>query len=126
MTTTSVRHNDASAQPYLDPAVESLFPLRLTPFENYMLWDARFGSPMTFFFRLDLQGRVDREALQEAVVFASQRHPLCRAKIRRGTGGGHYWTLDRSTFPQIVWTSASLPAALWTTPPDLAGEAGVR
>ena len=55
-----------------------IFPLPLTPFEEYMLTDDRPGCPMTFLFRLRFSGRFRREAFASALRTAVSRHPLLR------------------------------------------------
>ncbi|MEZ6077778.1 MAG: hypothetical protein R3C56_19535 [Pirellulaceae bacterium] len=45
------------------PARARLFPLYLTPFEEYMLWDDRTDYPMTFVVKMEFDGKLNRDAI---------------------------------------------------------------
>ena len=72
-----------------------LFPLRLTPFEEYMLLDSQPAYPMSCFFKISLKGQFDLSifafALQETLI----NHPLlsCSVIAKRSFGRQHvfYW-----------------------------------
>jgi NRPS condensation-like uncharacterized protein len=104
----------------------ALFPLRLTPFEYYMFLDSRLGNSMAFVIELDVEGHVVREALEEAVAFACDRHPLCRAVVTNGRWGCKYWSLKLNRLPAIYWSDHVDFAEMWNTSPDLTQEPGVR
>ena len=55
-------------------ATEGLFPLPLSPFEQYMVQDNTNNYPMSFVLILKLNGKLDREAFQQSVDFALRRH----------------------------------------------------
>ncbi len=101
------------------------FPLRLTPFEEYLYLDHRAGNSMVFCIRFDLEGEIDRAAWEDAVAQAAAENPLTRATIRRCWWGGHEWTLEREVQPRVEWHTAEnysyqLPEL------DLGVESGVR
>jgi len=72
-------------------------PLKLTPFERYMLADDRERHPMTFTIRLKFSGDFAAGPFAEAVAAAVERHPLLAAN------------LDLSDPHQPLWTSADDP-----------------
>lgn len=73
------------------------FPLRVTPFEHYMLADDRPEYPMTFLFRFTFEGAFDVDRFMGALGIALRRHPMLHAYI---TGSPKL----RST--QIQWHEA--------------------
>ncbi len=82
-----------------------IFPLPLTPWEEYMLIDDRPEHPMNFFVRLRFAGRFDRSALDAALTAAASRHPLLWAVARRS---GRRW----------MWVPSDLsPAVRWLRDP---------
>lgn len=62
----------------------NLFPLTVTPFEEYMLADDRPAYPATAVMELDLAGAVDPERLQAALPLALERHPLLNSVVEAG------------------------------------------
>ncbi len=60
-------------------ASKRVFPLHLTPFENYMVADDRPEYPMTFIVEFEFDGQLDPPAFEAAIDDALQRHPLLRA-----------------------------------------------
>lgn len=72
----------------------SLFPLRLVPFERYMLADDRLAYPMTFLVQVGLQGAPDRESMEGAFAQALARHPLLGARLTRCCGARHWALAD--------------------------------
>lgn len=82
------------------------FPLRLTPFEEYMYLDHRAGNSMVFCIRFDLEGQIDRAAWEAAVAEAAADNPLTRATIRHRWWGGYEWTLEREVQPRVEWHTA--------------------
>ena len=104
-----------------------IFPLPLTPFEEYMLTDDRPGCPMTFLFRLRFSGRFRREAFASALRTAVSRHPLLRAIVRPGGEIGR--SGSRPMLGNRGWSDAtgladgSLPHA---DPMDLSVAPGLR
>lgn len=111
---------------FLTAATRAVFPLRLNAFESYMYLDARLGNSMSFYIDVDVEGTFDREALKQAIAFATARHPLLQATIISGRWGKKYWSLDANAEPQILWKTSEQTPAAWTAPADLTREAGVR
>ena len=81
-----------------DASSPPLFPLGMTPLERYFVSDARPGYPMTFPLFMDLEGELDREALEAAFHTTLTRHPLLMAT----RSGKRQWS--PATQPQqIEW-----------------------
>lgn len=78
-----------------------LLPLPLVPFERYMLADDRPSHPMTFAIVVELDGVMDRGALESAVADATVRHPLVAAKLKR-LDGTICWVPAGSP-PKVKW-----------------------
>jgi hypothetical protein len=110
-----------------DHDLAAIFPLRLTTFEKYMLWDDRPDYPMSFVVQLKLLGRLEREAFVAAVDAAVLRHPLLRALVRAGRRGGPVWELAADPRPPIRWGTLGEPIGeplgTWI---DLVREPGLR
>ncbi len=68
-----------------------MFPLPLTPFEEYMLSDDCPAYPMTGIERLQFSGFLDRGAFEAALKSTIQRHPLLRTKVNRPRRGRPKW-----------------------------------
>lgn len=79
----------------------NLFPLRHTPFEQYMLTDDRRDYPMAFFIEIDLTGELSREAFMGALEKALVRHPLLTARAEWSWRGWHW--IDARTPPRVEW-----------------------
>jgi len=86
-----------------DPAVAAIFPLPLTTFEKYMLWDDRDDCPMTFAFQLRLSGEIDRADFESALESVLPVHPLLCALVKRLGRGSPAWTLAERLRPTIDW-----------------------
>jgi len=78
-----------------------IFPLPLTPFEEYMLADDRPRWPMTFFLRLELRGRYDPMILTSALTAALVRHPLLASLLDEGSDGRLQWIPGPGTPPPV-------------------------
>jgi len=72
--------NMRTVRPLVQDAA-SLFPLPLTSFENYMYLDGLAGNSMVFAIQLEVEGKLDLDALSAGVAFAARRHPLSRAVV---------------------------------------------
>jgi hypothetical protein len=83
-----------------------LFPLRLTPFELYMLLDDGPSHPMQFFCRLRCRGEIRVDCLDAAVGQATARHPLLSAVVR---------PVGPKRFE---WIAAKRPTVHWLPPND--------
>jgi len=105
----------------------AVFPLPLTTFEKYMLWDDRPEYPMAFVVQLKLRGTMDRQAFVAAVDAAVMRHPLLRAIVRSRRRGGPVWVLAADPRPPIRYAALGEPIGeplgTWI---DLARETGLR
>lgn len=104
--------------------LEVPFPLRLTPFEQYMFLDDRPGYPMTCFFRMHFSGRFQRRTLEQAFSLAVERHPLLRAVVRRRGKGLWEWVASPQP-PALRWV-ATEDADDIVTPIHLEEEPGLR
>ncbi len=102
-------------------------PLKLTPFEEYMLCDDRPDYPMTGFFRLRFSGKLNFQAMNSAIQTATARHPLLRSKVCRDAKHGSYWATDiEDSIPLESWsadTECGFPAAAYI---DLTRTVGTR
>lgn len=102
-------------------------PLKLTPFEEHMLCDDRPDYPMTGFFRLRFSGKLNFQAMDQAVQMAIARHPLLRSMVCRDVKHGLYWaTDDTNSLPLERWsadTQNEFPVAAYI---DLTRTVGTR
>ena len=102
-------------------------PLKLTPFEEYMLCDDRPDYPMTGFFRLRFSGKLNFQAMNSAIQTATARHPLLRSRVFRDAKHGNCWATDEAnSIPLESWsadTQSEFPAAAHI---DLTRTAGTR
>lgn len=87
----------------------ALFPLPLTPFEQYMLADDRADYPMVFPLLWPYQGTVQRDAFKAAVTDALVRHPLLCAVVHRQGLGGWSWLPAEVSHPPIRWDRPGSP-----------------
>ncbi|MHB1033666.1 MAG: hypothetical protein ACYC35_27040 [Pirellulales bacterium] len=90
-------------------AKQRIFPLHLTPIELFMLADDQPGYPMTFVIQLELSGRIDRVAFEQALLEALERHPLLRAWIQSVKGDLPCWVLAEDPQPALDWASEGTP-----------------
>jgi hypothetical protein len=104
----------------------SIFPLPLTPFENYMYLDGLAGNSMVFAIQLDVEGKLDVDALIAGVAFAARRHPLCRAVVETSRFGNRHWRLTDDVHPRIDFETGCGTSPSWDHSPDLTQESGVR
>ncbi len=86
-----------------DRAHRRLFPLHLTPFESYMLFDDFAEYPMTFILQFEFEGNLDRTTFQTAIDQALIRHPMMRAMIGRAKSNRECWTLPATYDSQVRW-----------------------
>ncbi len=109
------------------PASERVFPLNLTPFEEYMDWDDRDEYPMTFIVELEFTGKLDRQALEAALPEALARHPLLRAWIGKGKGNRDGWIAAEQPNPKLDFGELGKPIDLpFGERIDLRKEVGLR
>jgi len=77
-----------------------IFPLRLTPFEEYMLLDDQPAYPMNCFFKIKLRGQFDDAAFVSAIQETLKNHPLLTCSVTE-TKGRFYWQ-PTDTMPVIA------------------------
>ena len=77
-----------------------IFPLSVSPFEEYLLRDDRPGYPMTMPLVLMFRGKVDIGILKEAFHNTIVREPLFCAVVQRNKNR-HYW-VPAPALPQFV------------------------
>src|SRR5579871_4203873 len=65
--------------------------LRLTPFEEYMLFDDRAGWPMTFWIRLLFSKPLETDRLSRAMLATSAQHPLLSTRVFYDSHQRPYW-----------------------------------
>ena len=104
-----------------------VFPLPLAPFEAYMLADHRHDYPMHFYFRMELRGHLQPEALKQALTESIERHPLLRAKVRPRLGRASVWEpSDGVCIRPCRQGFADLSQVLQAPHIDLTSESGLR
>jgi hypothetical protein len=91
------------------PQSDAVFPLKLVPFERYMLADDRPAYPMTYVVSVQLNGEPNREAMDAAFADALKRHPLLTARLTR-RGFSRRWISANDPSPVLLWSKA-LPGA---------------
>lgn len=109
------------------PRPTRLFPLYLTPFEEYMLWDDRPQHPMTFVVEFEFEGEVQQEAFRAALGPALQRHPLLQAIVQPAKKNRDCWVTPSDPTVRIDWGALGAPLSLPDGEPiDLRREVGLR
>jgi hypothetical protein len=105
----------------------SLFPLYLSPLEQFFCLDNRHSHPMAFYSVYDFTGVIDRQAFQASVEEALERHPLLNALVRPAKRNKPCWVAAPGPGPTVDWGSYDEPIV----PPDgeridLSKEIGMR
>ena len=90
----------------------SLFPLPLAAFEEYMFRDDGPGYPMHIIARLRFAGQLDRADATRAFEQAVARHPLLRAKIQKTATGRLQWIAAGGCPAALTWSDDALPDRL--------------
>ncbi len=107
-----------------DPS--TFFPLRLTPFEKFVLWDERPRQPMTSFIELYFSLPLDLIKLTTALTTTVHRNPLLASRVVQ-RDGDLWWDYDPLNKPELLSLSASPPVRQgWPIPIDLRHECGIR
>lgn len=96
-------------QPSMDVRISGLFPLPLTPIEEYILSEDLPGSRQTFVLELSLDGEVQRASFDSGLETALRRHPLFIALIERRTWRRPRWVCAGSMRPRVHWTGIDRP-----------------
>lgn len=108
-------------------AERPLFPLRLTPFEQFMLLDDRADYPMVFVIAIRVSGVLLREEFDAALQVGLDRHPLLTCFVHRVAGAGLCWVPSRAHRPQLDWAEDNRPLTCPATEQiDLTREHGLR
>lgn len=109
----------------MNPA-DSIFPLPLNSFEQFMLEEDHPHYPMTFMLRFCLEGHVQADSLIAAVNDALARHPLLHSTIAPREGR-LCWFYRPDLFAPIDLNKEHwLPESPWTKPLNLTRETGLR
>lgn len=95
----------------------------LSPFDHFMLVDARPGYPMCFFGECVVEGDLEERRLRAAVDRATQRHPRFCSRVVWSNGRPHWGVPDVQ--PAFVWQPTAHGLDPWR-PIDLTSESGVR
>ncbi len=110
------------------PSAEAhdIFPLPLTPFEKYLIWDETALQPMTSFIELHFDSRLDLGQWKEALAEAVHRNPLLASQLVEHRGE-LYWEYDPGYRPQLRNEEVDPPLRNgWPVPIDLKNECGCR
>jgi len=92
-----------------DASPAELFPLPLSPFEQYMVADNTDQYPMSFVLIVRLKGDLQRDAFEESVLQAIRRHPLLMSRVASVRGRGSCWVPESDPRPQIRWSQGPEP-----------------
>ena len=102
------------------------FPLRLSPFEKFILWDERQRQPMTSFIELHFASPLDPSRLLGALTVAVHRNPLLASRVVE-RDGDLWWDYDPLYQPELLASSTQPPLRQgWPIPIDLRRECGGR
>lgn len=103
-----------------------LFPLPLTPFEQYVLLDDLPAQPMTAFVQLTFASPLDQVRLEQALMHAVHRNPLLASRIRTDSKVWH-WIYDPDFSPKLESYDDQPPAVAGRiVPMDLRSHPGMR
>ncbi|QDV71504.1 acyltransferase PapA5 [Rosistilla carotiformis] len=100
-------------------------PLPLTPFERCMLWSDRDDYPCLCIGRVLLEGQLDRQAFESALLKTLEYHWLLRATVSHGRR--KRWIVRDASLPPIEWQQGPTGRPLPPAPRiDLDRETGLR
>ncbi len=110
-----------------DCVLADLFPLRLSPFERFFLWDERPPHPATSFTELHFATPLNLELLAKSIHVAIHRNPLLACRVAEHDGQ-LMWDYDPGFCPVILQEPAHVPLSErgWPTPIDLQSETSLR
>lgn len=101
-------------------------PLRLTPFEEYLLEEDRPDFPCWIIVKFHFSGKFEHSAMQEALGRTLDRNPLLRSVVK-SQGRRLFWQTVPDWKPQIEWLTGPLPGNWPKWPPlDLFREPAFR
>lgn len=90
------------------PKKVRVFPAHLAPIDRFFLTDNTPTHPMTYVIRMDCTGKIDRDAFEQALKGAVERHPYTHAIIGPGKRGMLNW-LDGKRAPEVIWVDYDDP-----------------
>lgn len=103
-----------------------LFPLPLSPFEKYVIWDECSAQPMSSFIELHFANHLDVRLLERAIEAAVHRNPLLACLLVEADGQWA-WHYDASYQPMLKLESDSpILVSGAPVPIDLKSECGSR
>jgi len=103
---------------------QSVLPLRLSAFENYMFIDDRPSHPMVFVIEIEVSGDLQPDVMQSCVKRALRQHPLLTARVGRQLTGRH-WVPARHA-PEAHIIDGGDHSRIEARPIDLRREPGCR
>ena len=116
----------APADASLAPSFAGVFPLPLTPMEEFMIADARDDYAMMCDTELAFEGTIDREAFEAALPLALARNPLLVSLVSRDAAGNHVW-VPADRLPTVDWAPLGTPiGGDYGRTLDLAHDMGLR
>ena len=92
-----------------NPSAAVVFPLPLTTFEKYMLWDDRLEYPMVFAFQMNLSGDLRRSVFESAINEALTHHPLLCANVKKNSQKNPVWVPADALRPIVDWNVLGVP-----------------
>jgi len=102
------------------------FPLRLSPFEKFVLWDERPRQPLTGYVELRFSTPLDAARLETALHEAVHRNPLLACRLREHAGD-LWWDYDPEYRPRLLCPRRESPLSQgWPREIDLRRECGGR
>ncbi len=106
---------------------EDLFPLPLTAFEKYVLWDETESLPMSYFIELRFLDAFNVEVMEQSLTAASRIHPMIACRLS-GQDSDLNWVLHRDFQVKIIRELESPPLQSngREIPFDLRNESGAR
>ena len=88
---------------------ETVFPLPLEAFEQYMLADDKTYQPMVLVRQLFLSGYLQQSAFESAIEKTIERHPLLRALVRSPRRHQLCWVTAGILEPRVDWAEIGRP-----------------
>ncbi|MEM8736211.1 MAG: hypothetical protein AAGG44_18415, partial [Planctomycetota bacterium] len=105
---------------------QKVFPLALSPFEKFLLWDETDTCPMNSFIELHFDDALDLGCLRESLHAAVHRNPMLACRVH-SVGGEWQWEYDAAYTPELRLESEEPPLLDGRPRPiDLFRECGSR